>query len=132
MHTKLTPATIAPPFSNYSHGVVTEPNCRWLHISGQVGVRRDGQIPGDFEAQMEIACINMLAVLREAGMELDDIVKLTVFLVREEHVRPYREIRDRMLQGRAPASTLLVVRALARPELLVEVEAVAAKPSPVA
>ncbi|MFO1038322.1 MAG: RidA family protein [Geminicoccaceae bacterium] len=132
MHRKLTPGTIAPPFSNYSHGVLTEANCRWLHISGQVGVGRDGRIPGDFAAQMELACINMLAVLREAQMELDDIVKITVFLVREEHVRPYREIRDRMLQGRAPASTLLVVKALARPELLVEIEAVAAKPTTVA
>jgi enamine deaminase RidA (YjgF/YER057c/UK114 family) len=128
MHTKLTPATIAAPFSNYSHGVLTAPNCRWLHISGQVGVAADGRVPDSCERQMELAWNNLLAVLGEGGMDKDDIVKVTVFLVRDEHVRLYREVRDRMLEGRAPASTLLVVRALARAEFLVEIEAIAARP----
>ena len=70
---------------------------------------------------------NILAVLAEGGMGVADIVKVTSFLTRAENYPKFAPVRAKYLGSHRPASTLLVVSALARPEFLVEVEAVAAK-----
>ena len=54
---------------------------------------------------------------------------MTVLLTRAEDIAAYRQIRDRMLGNVAPASTLMIVAGLAAPELLIEVEGVAARPA---
>ncbi|MDH3772222.1 MAG: RidA family protein, partial [Nitrospirota bacterium] len=66
------------------------------------------------------------AILDSAGMTRQDLVKVTVYLTRTEDIGRYRDVRDRMLQGAEPASTLLIVAGLASPDWLVEIEAVAA------
>ncbi len=126
MLSKHNPSTIMAAFSSYSLGVEAPPKARWLHISGQVGVAPDGGLAQGPEAQMETAFRNLLAILSAAGMGPHDLVKVTVFLTRSEDVGRYRQVRDRMLAGATPASTLLVVAALADPGWLVEIEAIAA------
>ena len=126
MLAKHNPNTIAAAFSSYSLGVEAPAQARWLHVSGQVGVAPDGALAEGPEAQMETAFRNLLAILNSAGMGPHDLVKVTVFLTRPEDVGRYRQVRDRMLAGATPASTLLVVAALADPDWLVEIEAVAA------
>jgi enamine deaminase RidA (YjgF/YER057c/UK114 family) len=123
------PKTTAAPNGVYSHGVIAPANMRWLHIAGQTGVRPDGSIPPTVEEQTEVVWQNILAVLGEAGMSITDVVKITSFLTRPESFAKFGPIRARVLGAHRPASTLLVVSALARPEFLVEVEAVAAKAS---
>ena len=120
------PNTIRAPFSRYSHGVEGPGSARWLHISGEVGVAPDGQIAQSAEAQMEQAWRNLFAILESAGMTRHDLVKVTVYLTRNDDIGLYREVRDRMLEGAKPASTLLIVAGLASPDWLVEIEAVAA------
>ncbi len=126
MLAKHNPNTIAAAFSSYSLGVEAPAQARWLHVSGQVGVAPDGALAEGPEAQMETAFRNLLAILDSAGMGPHDLVKVTVFLTRAEDVGRYRGVRDRMLAGATPASTLLVVSALAHPDWLVEIEAIAA------
>jgi enamine deaminase RidA (YjgF/YER057c/UK114 family) len=123
---KHNPGAIAPAFSRYSLGVEAPAAARWLYVSGQVGVAPDGAFANGPEAQMEAAWRNVLAILDAAGMGPGDLVKVTVFLTRAEDVGLYREVRDRMLAGAEPASTLIVISALAHPDWLVEIEAVAA------
>ena len=123
---KHNPNTIAAAFSSYSLGVEAPAQARWLHVSGQVGVAPDGALAQGAEAQLGTAFRNILAILNSAGMGPHDVVKVTVFLTRREDVGLYREVRDRMLAGATPASTLLVVSALAHPDWLVEIEAIAA------
>jgi 2-iminobutanoate/2-iminopropanoate deaminase len=120
------PETVAPPFSRYSHGIDVPASARWLYVSGQVGVAPDGTVRPGAEAQIEQAWRNLLAVLKAAGMGPRDLVKVTTFLTDRAHLQASREIRDRMLQGTEPASTLLIVSGLARAEWLVEIEATAA------
>lgn len=120
------PSTIAPAFSNYSLGIEAPAGARWLMVSGQVGVLPDGALVEGAEAQIETAWSNVLAVLASAGMGAGDLVKVTVYLTRSEDTGTYRAVRDRMLEGAQPASTLIVVKALASPDWLVEIEAVAA------
>ncbi len=75
---------------------------------------------------METAWRNVLGLLASAGMGPADLVKVNAYLRRAEDTGLYREVRERMLGGAEPASTLIVISALAHPDWLVEIEAVAA------
>lgn len=120
------PVSVAPPFSPYSHAVETPPDVRWLHISGQVGVEADGSLAKEPQAQMEQTWRNLLAVLQAANMGPHDLVKVTAYLTRREDIALFREVRETLLDGAQPASTLVIVAGLADPDWLVEIEAVAA------
>jgi 2-iminobutanoate/2-iminopropanoate deaminase len=121
------PRATAAPNGVYSHGVLVPANARWLYVSGQTGTRPDRSVPAGVEEQAEVVWQNILAVLAEAGMAVTDIVKITSFLTRAEDYAKFAPVRAKYLGSHRPASTLLVVSALARPEFLVEVEVVAAK-----
>jgi enamine deaminase RidA (YjgF/YER057c/UK114 family) len=123
----LNPDTVVKPFSRYSQAADAPSGFRWLHISGQVGATPDGKILEGFPAQAEQTWKNVLAILAAAGMGVMDLVKVNLFLTRTEDIADSRRIRDEVLQGAAPASTMLIISALAHPSLLVEIEAVAAK-----
>ena len=98
-----------------------------LFISGQAPIAGDGQLVGedDFESQVSQVFENLRAVLAEAGMGLDAIMKLTVYLTDMGKLRDYTRIKADFFSGKQPASTAVGVTALARPEMLVEVEAIA-------
>ena len=121
------PPDICKPFSRYSHGALVDTPARWLHIAGQVGAKPDGTIEVGFEAQAKRCYANALAILRAADMDVTDIVKTNVFLTRATDVPASRPIREEALKGHASASTLLIISALAHPDLLIEVELIAAK-----
>ena len=75
---------------------------------------------------MEQCWRNVLAVLDDANMSKDNLVKVTTYITSADFVPLYREVRDRILNGSECASTLVVVTALVAPDLAVEIEAVAA------
>ncbi len=120
------PATIAPG-TGYTHGIELPPDARLLYVAGQLGVGVDGKFAPGIKGQAEQAWHNLGAVLEAAGMGYQNLVKVTHFLTRAEDIAAYRDVRAKFLGSHAPASTLLVIAALARPEALIEVEAVAAK-----
>ena len=123
------PKSVAAPIGTYSHGIEAPANARWLHVAGQIGVRPDGSVPAIIEEQTEVVWQNILAVLADAGMGIGDVVKITSFLTRFENFPKFAQVRAKYLGSHRPASTLLVISSLARPEFLVEVEAIAAKAS---
>ena len=125
MKQRLNPSTIAPPAPHYSHGVLTPAGMRTLHVSGQVALAANGDVPPNVEQQLELIWGNITAILAEAGMTLADIVSVRGYLVHTDAVPAYRAaFRDRLLDVR-PASTLVVVKALVSPHLLAEIEVVA-------
>lgn len=132
MAKRYNPATIAAPVGTYSHGVEVPPNSRLLYVAGQIGLAKDGAVPATIEGQTEVAWQNIAAILAEAGMRIADIVKVNQYITRLEHFPGYAAARARFLGDHRPASTLLVVSALVKPEYLVEVEVVAAKAAPAA
>ncbi len=119
------PPHIAPPAATYSHGVEISPNARWLYVAGQVGTKPDGTIDAEIEGQAEQAWRNVLATLEGAGMGVHHLVKVTSF-TRPRDIPAYAKVRDKHLGDMRPATTLLVVQGLARPNYLIEVEATAA------
>ena len=123
---KHNPPSIALPSSNYCHGVSVDSAKRWLHVSGQLGLHSDGSIGENPKIQMEQCWHNILAILHDAQMSKDNLVKITTYITSASLVPLYREVRDRKLNGLKCASTLVVVTALVDPNLVVEIEAVAA------
>jgi enamine deaminase RidA (YjgF/YER057c/UK114 family) len=122
------PATISAPVQNlYAHSVEVPAGSRQLYVAGQVGTRLDGTIAPDLPGQVEQIMANIKAILAEAGMTFADIVKINAYCLKPEDIFTYAEIRNRHLAGSPPATTAVVVAALARAEWLVEVDAIAAK-----
>lgn len=122
------PKTVHPPAGKYTHGIEAHAGARLLYVSGQVGAKPDGSTAASDAAQCEQAWANVKNVLAAAGMGLDDIIKLNAYVTRTDLVPVYRTARDKVVGDMAPpASTLVVVAALANPAWVVEIECVAAK-----
>jgi len=122
------PKGVRKPAGAYSHTVKVPANAEWLVISGQVGVDTKGKIPEGIKKQAEQAFRNVLACLKENGMRKKDLVKFTVFLTDSRFIPEYRAARKKIIgDATMPASTLLIVEGLAVPEMLIEVEAMAAR-----
>jgi 2-iminobutanoate/2-iminopropanoate deaminase len=122
------PATVHAPAGKYSHGAEVPAGTRLLYVSGQVGVKPDGKTAAGDAAQCEQAWANLKNVLAGAGMGVDDIVKINAYVTRADLIAAYRTARDKAVgQAVPPASTLVVVAALADPAWVVEIECVAAK-----
>lgn len=99
-----------------------------VYLRGQIGQDLDtGESVGigDVEAQAEKAMSNIAMLLDEAGGELEDIVKVVVYLTDIRYRESVYRVMGRWLKGVHPVSTGLVVEALARPEWLVEIDATA-------
>jgi len=122
----LSPASIKPPFARYSHGIAVPAGLRLVFTSGQLGIAADGSIPADCETQADLCFANIAAILAEDGMTLANVIRINAWVTGREHLPGYMKSRDRQFPGTPPASTLMIVSGFARPEFLVEVEAVAA------
>jgi enamine deaminase RidA (YjgF/YER057c/UK114 family) len=108
--------------------MLTEGATRWLHTAGVVPTAPDGSVPADLGEQAAQVWTNIAAILEGAGMSAVDIVSVTTYVVAGEELAPVMQARDRFMDGRRIASTLVTVPALARPEWRVEIAIVAAAP----
>ena len=118
---------VARQIGAYSDAVEVAPNARWLFTAGTPGLALDGSLPGDITGQAELAWRHIVTLLERAGMTVHDLVKVTHYLLRASDIAPYAEVRSRFLGDARPASMLLVVPELVRPEFLLEIEACAAR-----
>lgn len=123
----LTPPETRPPFGNYVHGVEVPPGARIVMTSGQLGVGPDDVVPEDVEAQARLCFDNVRAVLRAAGMDMSDVVRLNAYVTDRAHFPVYMAVRDEYVGTPPPASTLVIVSGFTREDFAVEVEATAAK-----
>lgn len=127
----LNPASIAPPFARYSHGVELPAGQRILRTSGQLGLAADGTVPEGSAAQAFVIFGNLDAILAEAGMGRGDVVHLSAYVTARAHMAGYMAARDAWL-GQVPghclpSSTLMIVSGFTREEFVVEIELWAAK-----
>ncbi|PPR63115.1 MAG: hypothetical protein CFH04_00746 [Alphaproteobacteria bacterium MarineAlpha3_Bin3] len=113
--------------SNVAHGVEVPAGARLLFTNGQVGTKPDGSTPEATAEQVEVIFDRLKAVLKAADMTLNDIVCFDFYVTDRADIDPFAEVRDRIMGDHKPGATLLVVNGLARPELKIEIEAVAAK-----
>jgi enamine deaminase RidA (YjgF/YER057c/UK114 family) len=111
---------------NYSLGAEIAGGKRLLFVSGQVGVDGKGRVLAGIDRQCAQVWKNIAAVLKSAGMGYGDIVKMNAYLTDSRFIPAYRTARDKVLKAPFPASTLVIVGGLASPDMLVEIEVVAA------
>lgn len=127
MNKKHVPTTILAPLAAYSHGIEIPPNSRVLFTAGEVGLLPDGAMPEGVEAQTHSTLTNLMAILESAGMGIEDVVKVTTYVTNEDDFWPMAKARSKFFGDARPASTGIIVKALAKPDWLVEIELVAAK-----
>lgn len=122
------PDSVHKPLGKYHHTVKVPGNSELLAIAGQVGMDNQGKLASGVRAQTEQVCRNILACLEANGMDRRDLVKVTAYLTDARYTDDYRAGRTAVLGAETePASTLVIVSGLASPDILVEVEAWAAK-----
>jgi reactive intermediate/imine deaminase len=119
------PPTLSKP-TGYTH-VVEVTGGRTIYVAGQVALDVAGTLvgKGDLKAQTRQVFENLKAALASSGATLDGVVKITVFMTDASEIQAFRDIRDTYFPKEPPASTLVQVVRLARPEFLIEIEAVA-------
>ena len=122
----LQPGNIHPPFGAYNHGIEACPG-RMVVTSGQLGLRADGSVPAGALEQARLAFVSIGAILAEAGLGPEHIVRLNAYVTDRAHMPAYMQARDEFIGARdpLPASTLVIVSGFTRPEFLVEIEATA-------
>jgi reactive intermediate/imine deaminase len=98
-----------------------------VFVSGQAAVNDRGEVVGggDFGAQARHAVGNLRRVLEAAGSSLEQVVKVTIFVTDMSHFPDVVELRREVFTPPYPADTICEVRALAYPELMFEIEAIA-------
>lgn len=130
---KKSPGVVAAPVGPYSHLVRVHGDADWVFVSGQVGMDSAGEIPGDIYAQAINVFGNIEQLLRSEGLEPRSLVRLLTFVVDPENMPEYRRARDEVLSewfpsGDFPGQSLMFAAALARPDILLEIEGWAVAP----
>jgi reactive intermediate/imine deaminase len=118
-----------PSVPGYSQ-VVAVKGGELVFVAGQVALDATGAVvgTGDFAAQAAQTFRNLLAALEAAGTNASNLIKLTTFVTDMSQLAVFRSVRDQFLdRNHLPASTLVQVTRLFRPEFLIEIEAIAVR-----
>ena len=128
----IVPKGFGAPLGMYSHGVVASAG-ELVVVAGQVGMTATGEVAvGDVVAQTKQAFENVRSVIEAGGCSMRDVVRLQTFLTRAGDIAGFMKARSEIFPQYFPdrvypPNTLLVIHQLVRPELLVEIEAIAVR-----
>jgi reactive intermediate/imine deaminase len=128
--TLIFPKDHPPSRGAYSPGVrIDLGSATLLLITGQLALDAGNEVIAPFDAveQTEAVFRRIAAILAEAGMTFDDVVKVDTFLTDMRDFAKFSPIRDRYFASNLPVSTLLEVKGLAKPGLCVEIEIMAVR-----
>jgi reactive intermediate/imine deaminase len=120
--------TKSDPFEPFaiSQAISVDP---WIFVSGQAAMDENGAVIGgrDFVIQARAAFANLQAVLEAAQSSLDDVVKVTLFMTDMAYFHEVITLRREFFKPPYPADSIVEVKALALPELMFEIEAIAVR-----
>ena len=128
----IVPKGFGAPLGMYSHGIVASAG-ELVVVAGQVGMGAAGEVAADdVVAQTKQAFENVRAVIEGGGCSMRDVVRLQTFLTRSADIPGFMKARAELFPGYFPdgvypPNTLLVIHQLVRPDLLVEIEAIAVR-----
>lgn len=110
----------------FAHGIVVEEGKKLIFLSGQNGIDKDGNVVGkDFESQCTKAYENIASILRSVGGTSSSIVRVTAYVTDMKDSETFVKVSNNFFKGQLCSQTLVEVRALAFPEVNVELEAIA-------
>ena len=115
------------PTGNYTHGTLAQAARQLIFVSGQVAWSdANGKGPRDFDVQCNLVWKHVESVLREGGMQLGDLIKITTFLSSRAHRAANSRIREQVLGKHTPAVTIVICD-IYSPDWLLEIEGIAAR-----
>lgn len=99
-----------------------------IYVSGQCGIDEQGNTvgAGDFDVQADRAFENLRWVLEAGGSSLEKVVKVTIFLTDMGNFPKIVALREKWFSQPYPADTIVQIQSLALPDLMIEIEAIAA------
>ena len=120
------PAALSKP-TGYTHVVEVTGPSKTIYISGQIALDKDGNVvgAGDMKAQADQVFKNLEAALAAAGAKFGDVVKMNTYTTDISQIQAIRDVRGKYFGQVTPASTLVQVVHLARPEFMLEIEVIA-------
>lgn len=101
----INPNDVVSPQGLYSHIVKVPSGTELLFISGQLGIKPDGSTPNTIEGQSDQVFSNMITILKSQGLGVENIVKLTTFIVAGQDGQAVRNARIKYLGAHRPSST---------------------------
>ena len=124
------PPSLSTP-TGYTHVVEVPGPAKMVFIAGQIALDKDGNVvgAGDMKLQAEQVFKNLEAALAAAGAKFTDVVKMNTYVTDMDKAPAVREVRAKYFGETTPASTLVQVVKLARPEFMLEIEVIAALPN---
>ena len=122
----LRPQGMCKPLGNYTHAVEVEGK-RLLSIAGQVAADAQGNIvgKGDMRTQIKQVVDNLKTVLDAGGARFQDVIKTTIFTTSIEEYYKVNDVYAACFHGTPPPSTLVEIKRLAYPDMMIEIEALA-------
>ena len=130
MKKQITSDKIRQPTGHFSQATMIEARGKLVFISGMTARRADGSITGigDIEAQTKQVCENLKAAVEAAGGNMDDIVRVDVYVRNMEHFDQIHKVRREYFKAPAPASTMVEICKMTSPDYLIEINAIAVLP----
>jgi len=128
--TKINSDEFAERIGSYSHGYKIEiGDAQIIFTTGQIAMDKDGNVlyPDDPAKQAEFVFESLQKILKQAGSSLDDVIKVTIFVIDMNDFSKISKIRDQYLKNSEPASTLVEVKKLVKDGCRIEVEVIAIK-----
>ena len=124
--TFINPSNAPKPAGNYSNVAIIPSGKKLLSISGQIGIDINGDVAESLEDQYLLALKNIKLIVESQGGSKEDIAKITVFSIDEPEWLKIRSASDEFLPSPRPSMSFIYVKGLFRPEIKVEIEALAA------
>ena len=122
------PSSLSKPGGKWTHAIEVPAGARTLYIAGQAGYNNEGILPTTFAQQAENTYSNIVKILEDADMSVRDLVMGTIYMVEtRSNLDQLVKASARHFGSHAWAGTLIYVKSLAYPELLLEINAIAAK-----
>lgn len=130
MKKQITSGALAKPNGHFSQAIMTEAKGRLVFISGMTARTQDGSIAGvgNIEIQTRQVCENLKACVEEAGGSMDDICRVDVYVRNIEYFDVIHKVRREYFKEPSPASTMVEVTKMVKPEYLIEISAIAVIP----
>ena len=127
MKKQITSDKIRQPSGHFSQATMIEARGKLVFISGMTSRRADGSIAGigDIEAQTKQVCENLKSAVEAAGGNMDDIVRVDVYVRNMEHFDKIHKVRREYFKAPAPASTMVEICKMTSPDYLIEINAIA-------
>ena len=127
---KVNPASMKQPTKSYSNGILLPlSDVDIMFVTGKIAQDNDGNVisPNDAAVQTQYVFDRIADILREVGMNLDDVIKAQIFVTNMKDAPQVSKIRDVAFINSKPVSTFVEVNQLVKPGCCVEIEVIAAR-----